>query len=184
MGFVQIFYRREIRNPLSYQEVIHNFMKELNSEELFTAGIKLIQEKKYSDALASIKTAIEKGGYENANEIPPLYLSYFGLITALAEKKYRNGATICEKAIKREFYNPVFYLNLGRVYVAGGYKLKAIKAFYSGLRIDGNHAGIITELKKMGLRRRPVIPLFTRTHVLNKYLGLLLRNRERAFFIA
>src|SRR4030065_2851013 len=159
-------------------------MKKSNSKELFKTGIKLLKEKKFTDALDSIKIAIEKGGYENVDEIPTTYLSYLGLITALAEKKYRNGATICEKAIKREFYNPVFYLNLGRVYVAGGYKLKAIKAFYSGLRIDGNHAGIITELKKMGLRRRPVIPLFTRTHVLNKYLGLLLRNRERAFFIA
>lgn len=159
-------------------------MKELNSKELFKTGIKLLQEKKYSDALSSIKTAIEKGGYEDANEIPPIYLSYLGLTTALAEKKYRNGAVICEKAIKMEFYNPVFYLNLGKVYIAGGYKLKAIKAFYNGLRIDGNHAGIVAELKKMGLRRRPLIPLFTRTHVLNKYLGLLLRNRERAFFIA
>lgn len=158
-------------------------MNKLTSEELFTTGIKLFKQKKYGDALSSIKTAIEKGGYENANEVPPLYLSYLGLITALAEKKYRNGAAICEKAIKREFYNPVFYLNLGKVYVAGGYKLKAINAFYNGLKIDRTHAEIIAELKKMGVRRRPVIPLFTRTHVLNKYLGLLLRNRERTFFI-
>src|SRR3989304_565808 len=159
-------------------------MKELISKELFKTGIKLLREQKYSDALASIKTAIEKGGYERVNEIPPLYLSYLGLITALAEKRYRNGATICEKAIKREFYNPVCYLNLGKVYVAGGYKLKAIDAFYNGLRIDGKYDEIIAELKKMGLRRKPVIPFFTRTHVLNKYLGLLLRNRERTFFIA
>jgi len=159
-------------------------MKELSSKELFKTGIKLLQEKKYRDALASIKTAIEKGGYESVNEIPPLYLSYLGLITALAEKRYRNGATICEKAIKKEFYNPVFYLNLGKVYVAGGYKLKAIDAFYNGLKIDGNHDEIIAELKKMGLRRKPVIPFFTRTHVLNKYFGLLLHKSERTFFIA
>jgi len=158
-------------------------MKELSSKELFKTGIKLLQEKKYKDALVSIRTAIEKGGYESVNEIPPLYLSYLGLITALAEKKYRNGATICEKAIKMEFYNPVFYLNLGKVYVAGGYKLKAIDAFYNGLKTDGNHAGIITELKKMGLRRKPVIPFFTRTHVLNKYLGLLLRKQESTFLM-
>lgn len=159
-------------------------MKELSSKEIFKAGIKLLKEKKYRDALTSIKIAIEKGGYENVNEIPPLYLSYLGLITALAEKKYRNGATICEKAIKREFYNPVFYLNLGKVYVAGGYKLKAIDAFNNGLKIDGNHDEIISELKKMGLRRKPVISFLTRTHVLNKYLGLLLHQSERAFFIA
>ncbi len=159
-------------------------MKELHSEELFKVGLKLLREKKYGDALTFIKMAIEKGGYENGAEIPPLYLSYLGLVTALAEKRYRNGTTICEKAIKREFYNPVFYLNLGKVYVAGGYKLKAIDAFNNGLKIDGNHDEIIAELKKMGLRRKPFIPFLMRTHTLNKYLGLLLHQKERAFFIA
>ena len=159
-------------------------MNELNSKELFKAGIKLLKEKKYSDALAFIKKTIEKGGYKNVDDIPPIYLSYLGLITALAEKRYRDSATICEKAIKKEFYNPVFYLNLGKVYAAGGYKLKAIDAYNKGLKIDGSHNGIIVELKKMGLRRTPVIPLLTRTHVLNKYLGLLLHNSDRSFLMA
>lgn len=159
-------------------------MKKLHSEELFKAGIKLLGEKKHGDALIAIKMAIKKGGYENEVEVPPLYLSYLGLVTALAEKRYRNGATICEKAIKREFYNPVFYLNLGKVYVAGGYKTKAIDAFYNGLKIDGQHDEIIAEIKKMGFRRKPVIPFLTRTHVLNKYLGLLLHKKEKAFFMA
>lgn len=155
-------------------------IKEFGSKELFKAGIALLKKKQYGDALTSIKMVIEKGGYENMDEIPPLYLSYLGLITALAEKRYRNGATICEKAIKKEFYNPVFHLNLGKVYVAGGYKNKAIAAFYNGLKIDGEHDEIMAELKKMGLRRKPVIPFLTRTHVLNKYLGLLLHKSERA----
>ncbi len=159
-------------------------IKEFGSKELFKAGIKLLNDKKYSDALASIKMAIKKGGYENMDEVPPLYLSYLGLAMALAEKRYRNGATICEKAIKKEFYNPLFHLNLGKVYVAGGYKHKAIRAFHNGLRIDGDHDEIMTEIKKMGLRRKPVIPFLTRTHVLNKYLGLLFHKSERAFFIA
>lgn len=159
-------------------------IREFSSKELFKAGIKLLNDKKYSDALASIKMAIKKGGYENMDEVPPLYLSYLGLATALAEKRYRNGATICEKAIKKEFYNPLFHLNLGRVYVAGGYKHKAIHAFHNGLRIDEDHDEIMAELKKMGLRRKPVIPFLTRTHTLNKYLGLLLHKSERAFLIA
>ncbi len=159
-------------------------MKEFSSKELFNEGIKLLKEKKYWDALASINMAIERGGYENVDEIPPLYLSYLGLVMALAEKKYRNGATVCAKAIKKEFYNPVFHLNLGKVYIAGGYKHKAIYAFRNGLKIDGEHDEIMAEIKKMGLRRKPVISFLTRTHFLNKYLGLLLHKGERAFFIA
>lgn len=159
-------------------------IKEFGSKELFRVGIELLKEKKYGDALTSIKMAIKKGGYENLNEIPPLYLSYLGLIMALAEKRYRNGVEICEKAIRKEFYNPLFHLNLGKVYVAGGYKHKAIHTFHKGLRIAGDHDEIMAELRKMGLRRKPVIPFLTRTHLLNKYLGLLLHKSERACFIA
>lgn len=99
---------------------------------------------------------MKKGGYERVEEIPPIYLSYLGLITALAEKKYRYGATICETAIKREFYYPLFYLNLGKVYAAGSYKLKAIETFNKGLEIDGTYSEITIELNKMGVRRKTI----------------------------
>ncbi|MCC7203108.1 MAG: hypothetical protein IT393_10675 [Nitrospirae bacterium] len=149
-------------------------MKKLYTNEFFYDGIKLLKDRRYIDALDSIKTAIKTSGYEDADKIPATYLSYLGLATALAEKKYRAGALICENAIKKEFYNPLFYLNLGKVYAAGGYKLKAIEAFNKGLQIDGSYDEIINELKKMGIRRRPIVPFLTRTHALNKHLGLLL----------
>lgn len=149
-------------------------MKEPNSKELLKTAIQLLNNRRYADALNSIKKSIEKGGYESAGEIPPVHLSYLGLITALAENKFRYGATICEKAIKKDFLNPLFYLNLGKVYAAGGYKLKAIEAFNKGLQIDESYNAIIEELKKMGLRRKPIVPFLTRTHTLNKHLGLLL----------
>lgn len=149
-------------------------MKKLYTNEFLYDGIKLLRDRRYIEALSSIKTAIKTSGYDHIDEIPPTFLSYLGLATALAEKKYRAGAQICENAIKKEFYNPLFYLNLGKVYVAGGYKSKAIEAFNKGLQIDGSHAEIINELKKMGIRRKPVVPFLTRTHALNKHLGLLL----------
>jgi tetratricopeptide (TPR) repeat protein len=136
----------------------------------------LLKEKKYRNALAVLNEAIKKGGYANVEEIPPHYLSYFGLAMALAEKRFRNGAAFCEKAIKREYYNPVFYLNLGKVYVAGGYKRKAIDAFHNGLKIAGENIEIRVELKKIGVRHKPIIPFLPRAHVINKFLGLLSQN--------
>lgn len=153
-------------------------MQDLSSEELFKAASQLLKDKKYWDALSSLKMAIKRGGYESADDIPPLYLSYLGLATALAEKRYRDGAGLCEKAIKKEFYNPLFFLNLGKVYAAGGYRLKAINAFYNGLKIDKNHSEIMAELKKMGMRREPVIPFLPRTNILNRYLGYFLHKKR------
>lgn len=153
-------------------------MQDLSSEELFKAALQLLKDKKYWDALSSIKMAIKKGGYGGADDIPPIYLSYLGLATALAEKRYRDGAELCVKAIKKEFYNPLFFLNLGKVYSAGGYRFKAINAFCNGLKIDKSHSEIMAELKKMGMRRKPVISFLPRTNVLNRYLGYFLYKKR------
>ncbi|MBI5043002.1 MAG: hypothetical protein HZC10_04055 [Nitrospirae bacterium] len=155
-------------------------MQDLSSEELFKAGVKLLKQGKNKDALASIKAAIKKGGYEGAEEMPPNYLSYLGLAIALAEKRYRDGAELCEKAVKKEFYNPTNYLNLGKIYSVGGYRLKALNAFNDGLRIDRTHKELIEELKKIGVRRRPIIPFLQRKNVLNKFLGFLFHKEKMA----
>lgn len=152
-------------------------MDNLKPQELLVSGIKLLKEGKYWDALNVIKAAIEKAGYDMDN-MPPDYLSYFGLAIALGEKRYREGAVLCERALKKEFYNPAYYLNLGKVYFAGGHKQKAINAFYSGLKIDKSHKGIIEELNKMGVRRGPIIPFLPRKNVLNKILGNLVHKVE------
>lgn len=152
-------------------------MDNLKPQELLRLGIKFIKERKYWDALNAIKEAIEKGGYDMDN-MPPEYLSYLGLATALAEKRYRDAATLCESAVKKEFYSPTFYYNLGKVYLAGGHKRKAVHAFYNGLKIDKNHKGIMEELSQIGVRRSPVIPFLPRKNVLNKILGNLAHKVE------
>ncbi|MEK6656793.1 MAG: hypothetical protein AABY58_05065 [Nitrospirota bacterium] len=152
-------------------------MDNLKPQELLGLGIKLLKEGKYWDALNTIKAAIEKGRYDMDN-MPPDYLSYLGLATALAEKRYRDGAIFCERALKKEFYNPAYYLNLGRVYFAGGDRRKAINAFYNGLKIDKNNRGIIEELNKIGVRRSQIISFLPRKNVLNKILGNLVHRVE------
>ncbi len=152
-------------------------MDNLKPQELLGLGIKLLKDGKYWDALNAIKAAIEKAGYDIDN-MPPDYLSYFGLATALAEKRYRDAAVFCERALKKEFYNPTYYLNLGRVYFAGGHRRKAINAFYNGLKIDKSHKGIIEELNKIGVRRSPIIPFLPRKNVLNKFLGAMIHRVE------
>ena len=152
-------------------------MENLKPQELLASGIKFLKQEKYWDALNVIKAAIEKAGYDFDN-MPPDYLSYLGLATALAEKRYRDGAALCEMAVKKEFYNSAYYLNLGKVYLAGGHKHKAVNSFRTGLKIDKNHKGIIEELNKMGVRRSPIVPFLPRKNVLNKFIGTLVHRVE------
>jgi hypothetical protein len=42
--------------------------------------------------------------------------------------------------------------------------------------MDPGHAGIVRELKQMGIRRRPVLPFLARDNRLNVLLGRI-RNR-------
>ncbi|MCK4846321.1 MAG: hypothetical protein KAS88_01520, partial [Deltaproteobacteria bacterium] len=45
----------------------------------------------------------------------PYYMSYHGLCEALRWHKIGYGLELCTRAIKRDFTNPEFYVNLARV---------------------------------------------------------------------
>ena len=127
-------------------------------------------------ALNILKVALDK--YPN----DPFLLSYYGCLTAIVENKAKEGIKICEDAIKQldkampfgsEFFYPAFYLNLGRAHLKDNNKKKAINALHTGLSIDSNNKDILWELKKMGERKRPVVPFLKRNNPINKYIGKL-----------
>jgi hypothetical protein len=72
-----------------------------------------------------------------------------------------------------EFYNPDLYLNVAKVYMAAGERRRAHKALCQGLRIEKGHPGLIAEMKRMGVRRRPLFGFLPRNHVLNRFTGRL-----------
>lgn len=63
------------------------------------------------------------------------------------------------------------YLNLGRVYLRSGLKLRAVEVFRKGLSIDNKNPEIIAELRAMGLRNKSIISSLPRDNFLNKHLG-------------
>lgn len=141
----------------------------------------LLKKGKEEDALTILKYALK--------EMPddPFILSYYGCLIAIVERKAAAGAKICKDAIellKRsrklgEFVPPIFYLNLGRCYYTGGKRKEAIEAFEEGLRMDAQDPHILKELKRIGMRRKPPLPLFPRSNPLNKYIGLLISKLRR-----
>jgi len=136
----------------------------------------LLKKDKEEEAILIFKHAIK--------EMPddPFILSYYGCLTAIVEKKASAGVKFCREAIEKlkrsqplgEFIYPVFYLNLGRCYMAGGNKKKALEVFNQGLRMDAGYPDLILEIKKLGLRKKPPISFLPRGNLLNKYIGLLL----------
>jgi len=117
----------------------------------------------------------------------PLILSYFGCFQAIVDKKYRSGVEACKRAIvllkKKETFSeevlyPVFYLNLGRAYVAAGKKKDAIDSLKKGLRYDNENSDLKKELHKLGVRKQPPVPFLDRSNVINRYVGLILHKTK------
>jgi tetratricopeptide (TPR) repeat protein len=86
--------------------------------------------------------------------LDPFYLSYYGCLVSIVDKKPKEGIKICKKAIKMldtsipfgsEFFHSAFYLNLGRAFLSDGKKSEAVKSFKKGLRNDPEDSELLTE---------------------------------------
>lgn len=146
-------------------------MSSRSAEMSFRKGLQAIEEKRYLEALAYFESALN---LEEKSGIPAprmKYLSYYGLALALAAGRTQEAIEMCEKALSTEFYNPDLYLNVARVYLAAGKRRRAHKALCQGLRIEKRHPGLIAELRRMGLRRRPLFGFLPRNHMLNRFTG-------------
>ncbi|RMF99810.1 MAG: hypothetical protein D6726_12385 [Nitrospirae bacterium] len=140
-----------------------------------------------------IKRLIKQGEKEKALELTekalqdfpddPYGLSYKGVLLAELGDDPEEGVALCKEAIGglektvpfgSDFFYPFFYLNLGRAYLHAGKKKEAVESLRTGLLYDNDNREIISELRKLGIRRRPILPFLPRSHPINKYLGLLL----------
>jgi tetratricopeptide (TPR) repeat protein len=124
-------------------------------------------------------TALEH--FRAAHRLEPAsarYRSYYGLCLGLAESRFDRALELCRAAAKEEFFNPVLYHNLARVHLAFGFKAEAIRYLRRGSMIDPGNAGIRDDLRRLGVRRRPVLGFLRRRHLLNRWFGKLLRRRE------
>jgi tetratricopeptide (TPR) repeat protein len=118
----------------------------------------------------------------------PFVLSYFGCLQALVDKKYRSGVETCKRAItllkgreeddKEKLY-ALFYLNLGRAYLAAGKKQDAISAFTSGIKYDNHNNDLQQELHGIGKRKQPPVSFLDRSNPINKYIGMILHTGKK-----
>jgi tetratricopeptide (TPR) repeat protein len=125
------------------------------------------------------KAALKCFEEEKCYMLRPFAMSYYALCLARVKKDYENAISLCITALKRAFYSPEIYVNLGRILILSDRKAHALKAFRKGLMLDDTHPGLIRERHAMGLRRRPLIPYLSRENPVNKFFGVLTRRFDR-----
>ena len=144
-----------------------------HAEESFGIGIEALTEGQNRKAMAMFEAAIELEKRSGVNKPQPRYLSYYGLCLGLETKKLHEAVKFCREAVSRENFNADMYFNLGRVLLKAHKRREGYEALKNGLRLHPSHKGIIRELQRIGVRRRPVIPFLSRSNPLNITLGKL-----------
>ncbi|OGU11524.1 MAG: dihydrofolate reductase [Geobacteraceae bacterium GWC2_58_44] len=82
---------------------------------------------------------------------------------------------LAEKALQSESGNPDLYLNAGRVQVMAGAKEAGLDTLRKGVQLGGGQE-FLAELARCGSRTPPPIRYLSRSHPLNRYLGLMLHR--------
>lgn len=103
----------------------------------------------------------------------PTAMAYYAMCLASAEGNYDKAISLCLMAAEKEFFNPEIYLNLGKIFLMNGQKSVAVKAFRKGLTFDNGNNALLSEVRRLGVRRRPVVTFLPRQNMLNRFLGRL-----------
>ncbi|HXV21214.1 MAG TPA: tetratricopeptide repeat protein [Desulfuromonadales bacterium] len=105
----------------------------------------------------------------------PLVRSHLAYCLAKERRQMNKAATLCNEALQEEPGNTVHYLNLGRIYLLAGQKNRAIQTWRRGQKL-GRNPQIAFELRKLGLRKPPVLKALGREHPVNRFLGKMLQK--------
>jgi tetratricopeptide (TPR) repeat protein len=151
------------------------------SEVAWRNGMVTLERRSYKESISLFQQAIDLERQEGAKNPKMKYMSYLGLALTLLQGKSEEGQRLCEQAVKREFFDPDLYCNLGIVYLRNRLKAQAFEAFQKGLNLKAGHARILEELEKYDRRGEPVLSFLPRGHYVNRLLGRL-RFRLRHLF--
>ncbi|HVN82801.1 MAG TPA: hypothetical protein VMW38_27710 [Terriglobia bacterium] len=144
-----------------------------SSQRTFRLGLDYLRRNHLPEAANAFR-CLFKEAPEN-----PLYMSYYGVVLALSEDNYQDGINFCRAAILLAVCEPELYINLSKVYSRAGQRKKALETLVEGLKYVANKTQLLTEMKKLGCRRKPLLPFLPRDHFLNKSLGKLTHRMRK-----
>jgi len=141
--------------------------------EHFLTGVRMMYACRYADALAHFQEAVVLEQQSRG------YLSYLGLALAHAERKFSDAEHLCRRAIEAEYHRPEHYNNLGEVFILAGRRGDAVKCFNQALSWNPGFEPAQDALRKLGVRRSPVVSVLPRSHPINVILGRAFRRKAR-----
>ena len=137
------------------------------AEEHFRRGRAALESGKHASALEHFRVA------HKVEPTSPRYRSYYGLCLGISKRRFDQALELCRSAAKEEFFNPELYRNLAQVHLAFGFKAEAIRYLRRGLMIDPANQQILEDLRALGVRRRPSLGFLPRSHLINRWLGIV-----------
>jgi tetratricopeptide (TPR) repeat protein len=141
----------------------------MTAEEYLELGLAYIKEKNWEAALSSLRESHNK--FPASEAIPPVLFSALGLAIAMEENKVQEGLNQCRRALEKAPRQAEIYYHFGMVYLKAGKKGKAYSAFRGGLKISPDHAEMLTLIRRMGVRKKPILSFLPREHFINRFLG-------------
>ena len=141
----------------------------MTAEEYLELGLAYIKEKNWEAALNSLRESAKR--FSPPAAPPPILFSALGLALAMEENKVQEGLNQCRRALEKAPGQPEIYYHFGMVYLKAGKKEKAYSVFKGGLKINPDHAGMRSHLRKMGIRKKPILSFLPREHAINRFFG-------------
>ena len=146
----------------------------MNQDDTFLTGYADLQKGYYVDALVHFRYLMATYEEDLEREVPARLLSYYGLALALGEGRFHEAVTYCTSAVKKEWDRSEFYVNLARVFCRSDRRSNAVDVLTKGLKMIPRDPEILSELGKLGMRRKPVFRFLERGNILNRYVGLMI----------
>ena len=141
--------------------------------EHFLTGVRMMYACRFGDALHHFQEAVLLEPHTHG------YLSYLGLALAHAERKFSDAEQYCRRAIESEYHRPEHYFNLAEVHLLAGRRGEAVKCLNQALSWNPGFEAAQDSLRKLGVRRPPVLPILARNHPVNVILGKALRRKAK-----
>ena len=140
----------------------------------FKQGLVQLQKGFAREAVVKLRSAVAR---QPSNAY---FVSYFGLATGIAQKKWREAETLCVQALQLKRTAPQLYLNLANVYEYSGRVGEAVDTLCEGLRYTGKDSRIAAALRAFGVRRPPVLSFLPRENALNRCLGKIRHAKKKS----
>ncbi|MDJ0836097.1 MAG: hypothetical protein QNK37_06235 [Acidobacteriota bacterium] len=146
-------------------------MNTISRADVAEQGIQLCREGYWDEGLFCLSQITDISNLDAAL-IGRIY-SYTGVGIALRQNRIREGITLCERAVRLEFYDPTHYINLARTQMMAEKRRAALRTIKNGLRVDPGNKKLLALRNKFGFRRPNVVPFLKRDNPINYYLGSL-----------